>query len=90
MQRGFGNVPHCHETDDGHEICKVTCISGYTFLPGNTPLPEYLCGKNTSYVWNGKPPSCGSMIMYNHNIIFIWATNGDNNKQNDIWITTCT
>lgn len=61
LKRGFGNVPHCHETDDGHEICKVTCRLGYSFLPGNSPLPEYKCGKNTSYIWNGKPPSCGKL-----------------------------
>lgn len=61
LKRGFGNVPHCHETDDGHEICKVTCRPGYSFLPGNSPLPEYKCGKNTSYIWNGKPPACGKL-----------------------------
>lgn len=61
LKRGFGNVPHCHETDDGHELCKVTCRPGYSFLPGNSPLPEYKCGKNTSYIWNGKPPSCGKL-----------------------------
>lgn len=61
LKRGFGNVPNCHKTNDGHEICKVTCRPGYSFLPGNSPLPEYRCGKNTSYIWNGKPPSCGSM-----------------------------
>lgn len=61
LKRGFGNVPHCQETDDGHKICTVACRPGYAFLPGNTPLPEYKCGKNTTYIWNGKPPSCGSM-----------------------------
>lgn len=61
LERGFGNVPHCLETGDGHEICKITCRPGYSFLPGNSPLPEYKCGKNTSYIWNGKPPSCGKL-----------------------------
>ena len=60
LKRTFGSVRQCKPASDGHTVCVVTCRPGYTFLPGNLPLPEYLCGKNTSYVWNGEPPACGS------------------------------
>ena len=60
FKRTFGSVQQSNITSDGHEVRVVTCRPGYTFLPGNLPLPEYLCGKNTSYEWNGEPPACGS------------------------------
>nr|XP_022288701.1 sushi, von Willebrand factor type A, EGF and pentraxin domain-containing protein 1-like isoform X2 [Crassostrea virginica] len=61
LKRTFGSVRQCKPASDGHTVCVVTCRPGYTFLPGNLPLPEYLCGKNTSYVWNGEPPACGKL-----------------------------
>nr|XP_022289245.1 sushi, von Willebrand factor type A, EGF and pentraxin domain-containing protein 1-like isoform X2 [Crassostrea virginica] len=65
LKRSFGSVQKCGHTDDGHTICNVTCRVGYTFLPGHNPLPEYKCGKNTSYEWTGEPPSCGRFNVPN-------------------------
>ncbi|XP_069121729.1 LOW QUALITY PROTEIN: sushi, von Willebrand factor type A, EGF and pentraxin domain-containing protein 1-like [Argopecten irradians] len=49
---------HCvSETD--YTRCNLTCEAGYEFAPSNQPLEYYECGSNTSYNWNGKPPSCG-------------------------------
>ncbi|XP_062570057.1 uncharacterized protein LOC134232121 [Saccostrea cucullata] len=59
LRRSFGNVPHCRDTSDGHKVCTVTCRLGYAFVPGHIPLPEYVCGRNTSYKWTGEPPACG-------------------------------
>lgn len=59
FKRTFGAIPQCEQRSDGHIVCNVTCRPGYSFIAGNTPLPEYTCGFNTSYVWNGEPPACG-------------------------------
>lgn len=59
FKRTFGAIPQCEQRRDGHIVCNVTCRPGYSFIAGNTPLPEYTCGFNTSYVWNGEPPACG-------------------------------
>ncbi|XP_061173454.1 sushi, von Willebrand factor type A, EGF and pentraxin domain-containing protein 1-like [Saccostrea echinata] len=59
IQRGFGNILNCTNTADGHKLCTLQCRPGLTFMFGNLPLPLYICGVNTSYIWNGKPPSCG-------------------------------
>lgn len=61
FKRTFGAIPQCEQRSDGHIVCNVTCRPGYSFIAGNTPLPEYTCGFNTSYVWNGEPPACGSI-----------------------------
>ncbi|XP_060077181.1 sushi, von Willebrand factor type A, EGF and pentraxin domain-containing protein 1-like [Ylistrum balloti] len=47
---------HCDTVDD-YIRCNLTCEAGYDF--SNQPLDYYECGGNTSYEWNGYPPSCG-------------------------------
>lgn len=64
FKRTFGAIPQCEQRSDGHIVCNVTCRPGYSFIAGNTPLPEYTCGFNTSYVWNGEPPACGSIKYF--------------------------
>lgn len=59
FKRTFGAISQCEGRSDGHIVCNVTCRAGYSFIPGNTPLPHYTCGSNTSYIWNGEPPACG-------------------------------
>lgn len=61
FKRSFGNVRKCQDATDGQKICTVTCRPGYAFVPGHMPLPEYVCGRNTSYKWTGEPPACGKV-----------------------------
>lgn len=80
FKRTFGAIPQCEQRSDGHIVCKVTCRPGYSFIAGNTPLPEYTCGFNTSYVWNGEPPACGSIkdfffVTHQKNIKFLFIIN---------------
>lgn len=63
FKRTFGAISQCEQKSDGHTVCNVACRTGYSFLPGNTPLSEYTCGINTSYVWNGEPPACGKIDL---------------------------
>lgn len=77
FKRTFGAIPQCEQRRDGHIVCNVTCRLGYSFIAGNTPLPEYTCGFNTSYLWNGEPQACGSikyLFCYssNEHLIFIY------------------
>ncbi|XP_048736999.2 sushi, von Willebrand factor type A, EGF and pentraxin domain-containing protein 1-like isoform X2 [Ostrea edulis] len=72
LRRGFGSKANCTTYTDGHQVCIISCRSGYSFPPSNQPLPVYVCGPNTSYTWNGAPPACGranspsriSMVSY--------------------------
>ncbi|XP_061173457.1 sushi, von Willebrand factor type A, EGF and pentraxin domain-containing protein 1-like [Saccostrea echinata] len=59
LRRSFGNQLNCSVTDDGHDICSVTCNHGYTFVDGNDARSHYICGPNTTYTWDGQPPACG-------------------------------
>ncbi|XP_056008481.1 uncharacterized protein LOC125664654 [Ostrea edulis] len=61
LRRRFGNILHCQRSIDDHEVCTVTCRPGYSFVPGHIPLPEYKCGRNTSYEWTGIQPACGEV-----------------------------
>ncbi|XP_056020419.1 serine-rich adhesin for platelets-like isoform X3 [Ostrea edulis] len=62
IKRGFGNVLNCTDTTDSHRLCTVRCRNDLTFMSGNLPLSVYICGRNTSYVWNDDPPSCGRIF----------------------------
>ncbi|OWF49853.1 uncharacterized protein LOC110451156 [Mizuhopecten yessoensis] len=64
--RSYGTEMDCNVTSD-LTTCHVRCRDGLWFAPGFPPLPEYKCGMETSYTWNGKPPSC-SDIYYPENI----------------------
>nr|XP_034325188.1 sushi, von Willebrand factor type A, EGF and pentraxin domain-containing protein 1-like [Crassostrea gigas] len=59
LKKGFGNSVNCSTFSDGHKVCLVSCRHGYVFSEDHKPLPVYVCGPNTSYTWNGNPPSCG-------------------------------
>nr|XP_022308447.1 sushi, von Willebrand factor type A, EGF and pentraxin domain-containing protein 1-like isoform X3 [Crassostrea virginica] len=59
LRKGFANLANCTKNSDGHEVCAITCRAGYIFTAQNQPLPAYVCGPNTSFTWNGRPPSCG-------------------------------
>ncbi|OWF48143.1 Sushi, von Willebrand factor type A, EGF and pentraxin domain-containing protein 1 [Mizuhopecten yessoensis] len=60
VPRAFGTVMECNKTVD-MTFCTARCRDGLWFVPGFPPLPEYKCGSETFYKWNGKPPSCSSV-----------------------------
>ncbi|XP_062607291.1 uncharacterized protein LOC134269086, partial [Saccostrea cucullata] len=62
LKLSFGNVVNCSNIN-GDTVCEVSCIVGYTFVPGNLPLKEYRCGQSTGYTWNGLTPACGKAKM---------------------------
>ncbi|OWF41913.1 Sushi, von Willebrand factor type A, EGF and pentraxin domain-containing protein 1 [Mizuhopecten yessoensis] len=47
-------------TDGDYTRCHIKCQTGMEFV--NQPLDYYECGANTSYNWNGLPPSCAELI----------------------------
>lgn len=63
LRKGFGNKANCTTFSDGHEVCLVSCRPGYAFPADKKPLSVYVCGPNTSYTWNGVPPSCGRKLL---------------------------
>ncbi|XP_033740050.1 uncharacterized protein LOC117327254 [Pecten maximus] len=60
--RSYGTFMDCNVTSD-LTTCRVRCREGLWFTPGYTPLPEYKCGVETAYEWNGKPPSCSEIYI---------------------------
>ena len=64
LRKGFANLANCTKNSDGHEVCAITCRPGYIFPAQNQPLRAYVCGPNTSFTWNGRPPSCGRKGYY--------------------------
>ena len=57
--RAYGVRMNCNVSGDT-TVCKATCRSGLTFVPGHPSLEHYICGQATNYIWNGHPPSCSS------------------------------
>ncbi|KAJ8300893.1 hypothetical protein KUTeg_022412 [Tegillarca granosa] len=51
----YGNTLKCNQVN-GYDVCNVTCRTGLVFPNENYHV--YHCGKNTSFEWQKKPPSC--------------------------------
>ncbi|XP_033728922.1 uncharacterized protein LOC117318031, partial [Pecten maximus] len=60
----YGTMMDCNVTSE-LTTCRVQCKDGLWFAPGYSPLPEYKCGAETAYEWNGKPPSCSEVYFPN-------------------------
>ncbi|XP_033728073.1 uncharacterized protein LOC117317376 [Pecten maximus] len=58
----YGTMMDCNVTSE-LTTCRVQCKDGLWFAPGYSPLPEYKCGAETAYEWNGKPPSCSEVYI---------------------------
>ncbi|XP_033728613.1 neurogenic locus notch homolog protein 1-like isoform X2 [Pecten maximus] len=62
LRRSYGTVMDCNYTNDLN-TCRAKCRDGLWFAPGYPPLPEYKCGAETAYEWNGRPPSCSEAYI---------------------------